>query len=126
MGILSRKKNNDFQKPPLVGVYVAHHGTLTIGICKCRNHSNPVRSQQLEDIKLRETNFYDIRFQVKEVDSPGKWYTDDIVLPKRRLCYQSYVEISVFGAVPLSSQRLTNMIRELEATETLGVQPGRG
>ncbi|GFT91404.1 hypothetical protein TNCV_4285631 [Trichonephila clavipes] len=73
----------------------------TIGICKYRNHSNPVRAQQVAGYKDVRANRGHTRVQIKEddVDFPGTGFTSEIVLPKRRLCYRSFAEILIFEAV---------------------------
>ncbi|GFU18369.1 hypothetical protein TNCV_1980541 [Trichonephila clavipes] len=88
------EKNTEFQKPPFDGVVQ----------CKLLSYTNVVtkvircaRSNQ-RDTKMRWANLNHTRFQVKKdyVDSPGTCFTGEIVLPKWRLCYQRFVEISIF------------------------------
>ncbi|GFU82891.1 hypothetical protein TNCV_266881 [Trichonephila clavipes] len=79
---------------------------------------------------MPEANRSHTRFQVKEndADSPGTSFTGEIISPKRRLSFRSFAEILSLKRLrkdPLSSQGLTNMVRKFEATETLGIQPGR-
>ena len=97
MGILLRKKSNEFQKALLDDIV----------LCKRLTYANAIttiilsRGSNSLAIKIGEVNHNHIRFQVKEddVDSSETCFTSETVSLKRRFCYQNFAEISDFEVI---------------------------